>query len=70
MLCKEGVVEHDVEFRCARCYGSASLVQFGVRVLSAFVETDDAGNDDGTAFEIGDAALDPVEADAYGLRSR
>jgi hypothetical protein len=34
------------------------------------VEADDAGDYDGGAFEVGDAALDPVEADADGLSGR
>jgi len=35
--------------------------------VGAFVEADYACDEDGRAFEVGDAALDVVEADADGL---
>jgi hypothetical protein len=61
------VVENDVEFRGAGCDCGAGFAEFRVCVLCAFVEAYDAGYDDGGAFEVGDAALDPVESDADGL---
>jgi hypothetical protein len=61
------MVEHDVEFGGAGDDGGAGFAELRVGVLCALVEADDAGYDDGRAFEVGDAALDPVEADADGL---
>jgi hypothetical protein len=61
------VVEDEVEFRGTGCDCGAGFAELGVGVLGAFVEADDAGDDDRGTFEVGDAALDPVEADAYGL---
>lgn len=66
---EDAVVEDDVEFAGAGCDGGAGFAQLLVGVLGAFVEADDAGYDDVGAFEVGDAALDPVEADAYALRN-
>jgi hypothetical protein len=65
---KDAVIEDDVEFRGAGGDGGAGFFELGERVLGAFVEADDAGDEDVGAFEVGDAAGDPVEADAYALR--
>lgn len=61
------MVEDDVEFGSAGGDGCACFSQLGVRVLGALVEAYNAGDENVGAFEVGDAALDPVEADADGL---
>jgi hypothetical protein len=69
VLGQQGVVEDDVEFRSAKGDGGAGFAQLGICVLRAFVEADDAGGEDGGAFEVGGAALDVREADADGLET-
>lgn len=64
---EEGVVKDDVEFCGAGCDCGAGFAELGISVLGTFMETDDAGYDDGGTFEVGYAALYPVEADADGL---
>jgi hypothetical protein len=39
-------------------------LQLVVCILGSFMETDDAGNEDISALEVGNAALDVVETDA------
>lgn len=47
MFGEEGVVEDKVEFGCSGCDCGAGFSELGVGVLCAFVETNDAGYDDG-----------------------
>ena len=67
VLGEEVVVEDDVEFAGTGGDGGAGFAQLGVGVLRALVEADDAGDDYRGAFEVGDAAGNPVQADAYAL---
>lgn len=66
-LGEDVVVEDDVEFGGSCFYGGTGFFELEEGVLGAFVETDYAGYEHAGAFEIGDAAGDVVEADAYAL---
>lgn len=61
------MVEDDVQFACTGSNGGSGFFQLGVGVLGSFMEADDAGYDDGRAFEIGYAAGNVVQANAYAL---
>jgi hypothetical protein len=61
------VIQHDVEFASAGSDGGLRFAELGVRVVGSFVEADDAGDDDGGPFEVGDGAGDEGEADADAL---
>lgn len=62
------MVEHNIKLAGACGNGCAGFSQLFVSVLGALVEAYDAGYDNPATFEIGDAALDPREADADALR--
>ena len=68
MLGEEGVVEDDIKFSRACCYGGTCFPQLVGRVLGSFVEAFNAGYELVGAFEVGVTALDIVQANTDRLR--
>lgn len=61
------MIQHNIEFGGAGGNGCTRFSQLGIGVLRAFMEAYDAGYENIGAFKIGEAALYPIQTNAYRL---